>query len=619
MKFWGKPGVFLLTKKTRGFRWTVAVLCLAWLPALAAAGTRSYDGVTVSVEPPTDISSQSGYAVYRLSVSNRGSQPRDVTVSMPAEPWSYGDSIRRITRTVRVEPGSTAVAELLQPPLPMNGSDALVSIDGKLQEDWLPVALADHADYNSDGHPILISRGVDGRVRTGFETAMTEVSERGSSSGGYGSYGGYSDILARMARAERPVGEWSGNWLAFSRYLAVVISDDELRSAPAAVDAALRDYAAAGGIVVIVGASDTQPSRRGEWAAAWMHLDRDDGFAAYGLGAGRVQYVAESYLAGLDTDQWEEWVQSRIRSTENRRERLDANDAEHRLPMLETVRVPTRSLLFMMVLFTLLIGPVNIITLSVLKKRMWLLWTIPTIALIFAGGVLAYSIISEGIRPRAKTVAVTLLDQNTRQAVTLGMTGYYAPLTPGDGLRYDEHTEITPQAGDYGYGYGYSDGGRPRAMDLTNGQHLSSGWVIARVPAHFELRQVETRRERLDISRNDDGALSVTNGLGHPIKRLLVADAAGRVYEINGLAAGASGEARKTTHEADPTLSTQQLLQTQDWTLADNVTPLKDPTEMSPSTYVAQLDNASFLEPGLHNLISHEVTGVVVGRWQEAE
>lgn len=618
MKFWGKPGVFLLTKKIRGFRWTVAVLCLAWLPALAAAGTRSYDGVTVSVEPPTDISSQSGYAVYRLSVSNRGSQPRDVTVSMPAEPWSYGDSIRRITRTVRVEPGSTAVAELLQPPLPMNGSDALVSIDGKLQEDWLPVALAEHADYNSDGHPILISRGVDGRVRTGFETAMTEVSERGSSSpGGYGSYGGYSDILARMARAERPVGEWSGNWLAFSRYLAVVISDDELRSAPAAADAALRDYAAAGGIVVIVGADDQQPSRRGEWAAAWMYEDRGDGFNAYGIGAGRVQYVTESYLAGLDTDQWEEWVEARIRSTDHRRERLDANDAENRLPMLETVRIPTRSLLFMMVLFTLLIGPVNIITLSMLKKRMWLLWTIPTIALIFAGGVLAYSIISEGIRPRAKTVAVTLLDQNTRQAVTLGMTGYYAPLTPGDGLRYDEHTEITPQAGDYGYGY--SDGGRPRAMNLTNGQHLSSGWVIARVPAHFALRQVETRRERLDISRNDDGGLAVVNGLGVPIKRLIVVDAQGNLYECKALAAGASGVASAIDGGASRKSWAWEIGSGRGLVNGTDVLVSNPEQHTAAMNYTAVIDNASFLEPGLDNLISHEVTGVVVGRWQEAE
>ena len=356
------------------------------------AGTRTYDDVIVNLEPPTGVSSQYGYAVYRLTVSNRGTQPHTVTVSMPAESWNYGDSIGRISQTVRVEPNSATVTEMFQPPLPMNGSDARVSIDGKLQEDVLPVALAEHMD-GYDGQPILVSRGVDGRVRTNFETAMTEISERGSSTayggyggfGGYGGYGGYSDTLARMARAERPVSEWSGNWLAYSRYLAVMISEDELGSAPPPVDAALRDYAASGGIVVVVGAEGKTPVPAGPWASAWMSpTPADDQAVTYRLGAGGVRYVSALALGARSTDAWEDWTEARLRDTQTRRNRLDASSAESRLPMLETVRVPTRSLLFMMLLFTLLIGPVNIVALSLLKKRMWLLWTIPAIALFFS-------------------------------------------------------------------------------------------------------------------------------------------------------------------------------------------------------------------------------------------
>ncbi|MEL7088032.1 MAG: hypothetical protein AAGL98_06265, partial [Planctomycetota bacterium] len=388
----------------------------------------------------------------------------------------------------------------------------------------------------------------------------------------------------------------------------------------AVVDAALRDYAAAGGIVVVVGAGGQVPQPFAGWARAWMTSESHQDLAeAYRLGAGRVRYVSADTLAGLSTDQWERWVDARITDTQSSRQRLDASAAEGRLPMLETLRVPTRTLLFIMVVFTLLIGPVNIVALSFLKRRMWLLWTIPLIALIFAGGVLAYSILSEGVRPRAKTVAVTLLDQKTRQAVTLGMTGYYAPLTPGDGLRYDERTEVTPQSGDSSYGYGYGDGGRQRTMDVTNGQHLASGWVIARVPAHFALRQVENRRERLDISRNDDGGLTVVNGLGLPIKRLLIADSLGGVFEVRDLTAGGS-----TSAEAIESSTTPQVFLLEDISRRGTLEKVNE-INRTPDNYlfrggyVALLDNASLLEPGLDNLVSHEVTGVVVGRWAEGE
>lgn len=601
--------------------WGALFVGLALLPAIAAAGTQNYAGVTVSVEPPADASTVYGYAVYRVTVANRGGQAHTVKVTLPAESYSYGDSIRRITRTVRVEPNSTATAELLQPPLEMNGSDAAVSIDGKPQQDHVPVALADHMSYNG-GEALLVGRGVDGAVMTEFETAMTEIEDsgHGGSYGGYrGGYGGYSNRLASMARADRPVGEWSGNWLAYSRYLAVMVGEDELRSAPAAVDAALRDYVAAGGVLVVVGAGGAKPGLSGAWEASWTRPgggDTDGGTLL--LGAGHVNLVAADALVDFSVDQWGGWIEERLSHTRQRKSRLDSEDAERRLPMLEQLEVPTVGLLGMMFLFTVIIGPVNLLVLWWFKRRMWLLWTIPLIAFVFAGAVLAYSLLSEGVRPRVKTVAVTLLDQRTRQAVTLGTQGYYAPLTPGGGLRFDDRTEIVPQSSDVHSGYGgYSGYGRPRSLDVSNGQHLSSGWVIARVPAHFQLRQVESRRERLDISRDADGGLTVVNGLGLPIKRLVIADAQGRVYEASSLAAGASGPASPTTHRAQTLTSMQERIQQRGaWDTARNFAANPE-AHVAPGSYIAVFDNASFLNPGLDGLTGHEVTGTAVGRWEE--
>lgn len=585
-------------------------------PALASGGTQTYGQITVSVEPPPRTSSQYGYAVYRMTVANKGNTARMVTVTLPAESWNSGDSISRLTRTVRVEPKSSTVAELLQPALMMNGSDARVSIDGQSQREWVPVSLVDHMNYY-EGEPILASRGVNAPINTSLDAAVSveETDEFGTIT-----YSGYSEWPANLARAERPVNEWSSNWLAYSRYLMVMLSSEELRDAPASVDAALRDYVASGGMLVVLGQDGPNPKLSSQWQDATLSTGKAQGGRADTLkvGLGEVQLSTIKTMTGFTENQWSQWFSEAIRENRQRSYRLDASDAERQLPMLESIEVPTRGLLAMMLLFTLLIGPGNILVLSWLKRRMWLLWTIPAIAFVFGGAVLAYSILSEGVHPRSKTVAITYLDQTTRQSVTLGMTGYYAPLTPGDGLRFSERTLITPQAGADYYDYDYG-GGRPRSMDLTNGQHLTRGWIVARVPAHFDLRTVESRRERLAISRNRQGGLSIVNGLGLPVKRLLIVDESGQHYEAMSLAAGDSVTASPI--EAATPGSERAVDVIKRYGILDASRMLKaNPQQMlSESMYVAFLDDASFVEPGLEGLTDQENTGIVVGRWELSE
>ncbi|MEM6854983.1 MAG: hypothetical protein AAF593_11305, partial [Planctomycetota bacterium] len=418
----------------------VAWALLGVFAATAAAGTQSYDDITVTVESPASVASWYGYAVYQITVANRSASTRDVTVTLPAESWNYGDSIGSLSRTVRVEPNGVATAELMQPPLAMNGSDARVRIDGQVQRDVVPVSIASHFNQYAYSQPIMTSRGAGRALAASFENAMTAIVEARNESGSgnpfsYGAYGS-SDRPAELARAPRPVSEWSGNWLAYSRYLAVMLTEDELRDAPMAVDSALRDFVAAGGRLVVLGANARQPEVMAAWtrAATSERAIQDENARAMNIGLGKVELWSENRLAGFGGEDWEHWIRSVVPRSSGRINRFDADAAESRLPMLEEFQVPARGLLGMMLLFTLLIGPVNVMLLSWLKRRMWLLWTIPAIAFVFAGAVLAYSILSEGVRPRAKTVAVTLLDQTTRQAVTRGFTGYYAPLTPGDGL-----------------------------------------------------------------------------------------------------------------------------------------------------------------------------------------
>ncbi len=617
------PALRALTTPGQARRLTALLLCLLLTPP-ALAGSETYGDVTVNLDPPPGDSSNYGYAVYRLTVTNRGPAARTVTVTLPASTYSSGgDSIRRLTRTLRVGPNSTAAADLTQPAIALDGSDARVGIDGSPQRDLLPVDLVDHDAYG-EGDLLLVGRGVPDGVRNALDAGLTEWQQRLDDAGGSGFYGSGRDPAPTLVRADRPAPEWSDNWLFYTRYLGVMLTADEARQLTPPASAALRDYVAAGGIVTLIGDGGTKPGLPADWQAGWNRTlaeGRASTDLAYGLG--QVTLTDADRLADLPGAAWESMLDGWRTASADRRVVTPAADAESRLSLIENVQVPVRGLLALMLVFTLVIGPVNLLVLNRLNRRMWLLWTIPVIAFAFSAAVLLYSLLSEGISPRAKTVAVTLLDQTTRRAVTVGATGYYAPLTPGGGLRFDTATSVAPQYGDDSYGYGYSRSGRPRTLDLTNGQHLASGWVVARVPAHFILRKPGTMRERLDISRDpESGGLRVVNGLGKLIESLRLTDGEGNLYLATALAPGASAVAKPEPLAAtgdDPMPSQEVIERMGVWMMASQLAIEPPRFRLAPSTYLAVLNNTSFLEPGLAGLTDHDTTGVVVGYWGEAE
>jgi len=199
--------------------------------------------------------------------------------------------------------------------------------------------------------------------------------------------------------------------------------------------------------------------------------------------------------------------------------------------VVENIKIPTRGIVVIMLAFIIVIGPVNIYLLNRRQRRTWMLWTIPAISFATTLIVFAYSLLREGVTPDTRIAGLTLIDQTSHHATTIGATAFYCPLTPSSGLHFEFGTEATPLVS-RGYGSGTS-----REMDWTQSQHLTRGWISARVPAHFHLRKSETRRERIQVV-NENGKLQIVNGLSAPIKSLWVADADMNVYQATGVAAG---------------------------------------------------------------------------------
>jgi len=150
-------------------------------------------------------------------------------------------------------------------------------------------------------------------------------------------------------------------------------------------------------------------------------------------------------------------------------------------------------------------------------------------------------------------------------------------------------------------------GGSARTMDWTRDQHLDSGWVSARVPAHFVLRKSEPRRERLEVTRAPDGAVVVVNGLGADIAELRLLAPDGHIHRGRQITAGTLvGLERQSSGEPPkPHGWALRHVYEGDWA-RQAPAPGKDlDFPLRPNTYIALLEASPFLEKGL-NRRAHE-------------
>jgi len=375
-----------------------------------------------------------------------------------------------------------------------------------------------------------------------------------------------------------------------------VVTSDDMARMPAPVRQALWSYVECGGTLLVMGRFEMPASSNR------VHCEAPRGIEASYVGFGLCLVSGQPSPEKLDKSEiqflkaaWDSTLAPWLRE----RSRTDANNA---FPVVKDVTLPIRTLFSLLLGLAILIGPVNLIVLHRLKRQIWMLWTIPAISVAATLSVVIYAYLSEGVTPTLRLESFTILDQVARRATTLGRAAYYCPMTPRDGLHFSHDTEVSP-VGVAQHGAG----GSARTMDWTRDQHLDSGWVSARVPAHFVLRKSEPRRERLEVTRAPDGAVVVVNGLGADIAELRLLAPDGYVHGHRQIKAGTLVGLERESSTEPPRPHGRALRQVYegDWTGRNPNFPLR------PNTYIALLEASPFLEKGL-NRRAHETTRSLV-------
>jgi hypothetical protein len=205
---------------------------------------------------------------------------------------------------------------------------------------------------------------------------------------------------------------------------------------------------------------------------------------------------------------------------------------------------------------------------------------------------------------------VSVLDETAQRASSIGWLGVYTPLMPAEGLHFNRDTELTPHIRVPPLTY---RSGVPRTLDWTEDQHLRTGWVTARVPAHFMVRSSERRLEHLRMEKEQDGSLSVVNALGGPVRTLWMADAEGRVYTATEIPGDARATLSPTGVQTAAKADSLRRAFAQDWLRMVDALSAKPEDYLLPGSYLAVMDSAPFFQQGLRSAVHRRSRSVVLG------
>jgi hypothetical protein len=281
---------------------------------------------------------------------------------------------------------------------------------------------------------------------------------------------------------------------------------------------------------------------------------------------------------------------------------------------VDDLGIPVRGLFLFMVLFVVLIGPVNFYWLTRTRRRIWMLWTVPAASFVTCAALFGYMMLSEGWHGHIRATSVTVLDEQSQRAATVGWIGYYSPTTPSDGFRFSDDTELTPHLLS---DRTYRRSNKPHTIDWTNGQHLDSGWIDAKVPAHFMVRRNEKRLERMLVRKQGDGTPAIVNGLPSDVSAIWMATLDGSVWTATNVRAGA--EARMQSEQGKLAGKGNALREAFAKSWIDLAADMeKTPLDyLRPGCYLAVVEDAPFLEPGMEQTQTRNMRSIVVGILKE--
>jgi hypothetical protein len=575
--------------------------CFAYAARAAArttsAQTTQFGEISVRVESiAPSIEYRDVYEEYRATIVNLSSE-RAHQVILESSISSTGRNNVIIKRMAAVPASSTSHISLFLPQSDADGRRFAVSIDGVLQKDEVTAEVARTGAWIRRANnrvSLLISQRIS-RSNLMSEAAVEEgLKEAGEIDVAYLPY----DV---------PLDEWSANWLGYTQFDGLVITSDELREMPSGVRTAIWSYLECGGSMLVIGSIEVPHQWEGRRHSIISAIGGKNQLPVHYVGFGILILTGDIDPQQITASQWNDikshWRKSRM--DDSIYTQLAMIDQE--FPVINGGGAPVRGFLILMIVFVIVIGPLNLIWLARRKKKIW--WTVPALSLLTALAVSSFALLGDGQSVSARTEAMTILDEVSHRATSLGWLGFYSPAVMAEGLHFSNDTQLILKK--Y-WNLKYGDG-PIRAIDWTHDQHLASPWITARVPLYFAFRKSEVRLERLTVSVRENGSIGLLNCLGADIRQLWWADKTGDLYTATNISAGAESRLTPINMKVSGAADGLRNVYTNSWLQMINQSEVNPREALSSGCYLAILDASPFVEEGLRNVNTRKAKSLVYG------
>lgn len=519
------------------------LLLLLPLAASAATTPRGLVVDNLTLAPPDHW--RQGAMVVRAEVRNPTDAPQRVRVRYGTDD-GYPSGLSTAEAELEVPAGGRSRCAIALPHARLDGSPRLVATDGSGRPTEVE-RLVEWRNWSNDYSPALyVSRSLSGerlRDQLGKTVVALKAAGKFGSGSSSGRYHG-NDFSPRAARAGDFADPWPGDWRAYSPFSGVFVAERDLAELSSEAKAALRDYAAAGGCVFLVGAealpaefADAPFAAFAVPAAASPSLD-SPALAAPGAarrcGLGLLATLPAEVAAPGEGDIDEETGAFVLRHVLRAFSVLDDPDqTTERLAGKSALaeglgKPPVALFLLLLFAFSVLAGPVAIWLLARRNRRIHILWVLPAASAVFSAAILLSLLLREGVRPTVDLRGGVLLDQRAGRALSLSTASFYSPLTLG-AVDLPADAAVEPAA-------------PHRGGDLRQGRAARyGGWIAPRTPGGFHLATVRATPLRLDVREGrDGGAPEVVNAFGAPVERLWLLDSGGASWTARDLGPGAT-------------------------------------------------------------------------------
>ena len=378
----------------------------------------------------------------------------------------------------------------------------------------------------------------------------------------------------------RDAADWPRDFRAYLPFDAVCMTKEVADALPAETRAALRAFEILGGAVITFADGKSVPPNLQSTAETAQRRRICD------------QNIHEYYYSGTPDS----------RFTEN----------HACVPINVGKSLPVGLLVFLLLLVAFIVMPGIVFVCAKRNRRLLILAALPGTAFALTLVVAAIALIAYGTTPTVRIQSVTILDPESRLAVTRGQFALFAPGNVTEEMSIPSDVSFRLRG----------RGNERFTASFGESCRLSGDWVKPLTATFFDFERAERRSERLDVRPAQDGDLVFANLLGVPVTGGTARFGNSR-YKVPALAPGeqatVKGEPLPDKAAANAPLPHETLFEKgtsygRNW---KDITELieKDKLLLPDRTYVVRLAGSPFFPSPLASRKTYETAeAVVAGR-----